>query len=64
MKPMVDQNLCIGCGTCINACPQVFEINAEGKAEIRQDAPDCNEAGCCEVARDSCPVGAIALVEE
>ena len=27
MRAFVDQDLCIGCGMCNAACPEVFELN-------------------------------------
>jgi len=29
MKPVVNEDLCIGCGHCIEVCPQVFELENE-----------------------------------
>lgn len=57
MKAYVDQDACIGCGLCTGIAPEVFEMNADGKA---QAAEDC--AGHEDAVRDavnSCPVGAI-----
>ena len=33
MKAIVNQDTCIGCGLCISTVPEVFEVNADGKAE-------------------------------
>ena len=33
MKAIVNQDPCIGCGLCISTVPEVFEVNADGKAE-------------------------------
>lgn len=33
MKAIVNQDSCIGCGLCISTVPEVFEVNADGKAE-------------------------------
>ena len=42
MRAFVDQDLCIGCGMCNAACPEVFELNDEGKAEAVADTTDGN----------------------
>ncbi|MFB6291150.1 MAG: ferredoxin [Candidatus Bipolaricaulia bacterium] len=61
-KPAVDEDLCIACGLCSQTCPEVFELNNDaGYAEVKEDAVDCEVAGCCEEARDLCPVDAIQL---
>ena len=56
--PRVDRGLCIGCGNCTLICPEVFELDQEGKSRV------INEAGKCDLdyAVSSCPVGAISLV--
>lgn len=55
----VDESLCIGCGVCVEACGEVFGLNADGKAIVQSQ--HCDEHDLEEVA-DSCPVEAI-LVE-
>ncbi len=32
MRAFVDQDTCIGCGACAATCPEVFEMNEDGKA--------------------------------
>lgn len=32
-EPFVDQDMCIGCGICINNLPDVFHLNDYDKAE-------------------------------
>jgi len=57
--PKINQELCIGCGSCANLCPEVFKMAKDGKAEV------VNPKGCekcdCEMARENCPVEAISL---
>ncbi|MBQ9663409.1 MAG: ferredoxin [Oscillospiraceae bacterium] len=58
MRAFVDQELCIGCGMCTVACPEVFELNVDGKAEAIADTTDDNRNDVM-TAIDGCPVGAI-----
>lgn len=58
-KPKVNQDLCIGCGTCEALCPSVFRVE-NGKSKVI--AEDCEKAGCnCDEVVSSCPVNAISL---
>lgn len=57
MAIKVDKDACIGCGTCMSLCPDVFELNAEGKADvISQDNIECAKN-----AVETCPVQAISV---
>ncbi len=60
-KVSVDQDLCIGCGLCVDTCPDVFELNDEGKAEPTANAADNIE--CAQDAADLCPTEAIVVEE-
>jgi len=54
----VDQSLCIGCGVCVDMCPEVFVMTADGKAQaIKEECDTCN----LEEVADACPVEAINL---
>ncbi len=33
MKPVVNQELCIGCGACEGICPEVFKL-IDGKSNV------------------------------
>jgi len=57
-SPTVDQDLCIGCGTCAELCPEVFELRDEKSWVI---GPDKCHTCDCEDAADSCPVSAIEI---
>lgn len=59
-KPVVDADLCIGCGSCEEICPDVFEVSDDGISRIIATG-DCEAAGCCEEAVEECPVDAITL---
>lgn len=58
-KPVVNEELCIGCGTCEALCPNVFKVE-EGKSKVVAD--ECGECNCQEAA-ESCPVNAITVEE-
>ena len=61
MKPQVDQEKCIGCGTCVSLCPTVFAIGDDGKSDVI-NAAGCETGECdCQAAVDSCPSQAISL---
>lgn len=34
MELYVDQDLCIVCGACISLCPEVYDWNDDGKANV------------------------------
>lgn len=58
-KAKVNEELCIGCGTCESLCPKVFRVE-NGKSKVISE--DCGECNCQEVI-DSCPVSAISSLE-
>ncbi len=59
VKLIVDQDLCISCGLCIETCPEVFDWNDDGKADVILDpVPEELEESARE-AQDGCPTEAI-----
>ena len=48
---------CIGCGACVSACPDVFEMKGD-KAYIKSGAD--TKKPCVKEAKDICPVDAIS----
>ncbi len=63
MKPVVDHDLCIGCGNCEDECPEVFRLQDDGLAYVINEQPDEELYGCVRNAADSCPVDAISIEE-
>ncbi|MBL7077554.1 MAG: ferredoxin [Kiritimatiellae bacterium] len=61
MKAIVNEAECVGCGLCVDACPEVFEMNEENIAEVIADPvpPEAEES--CREAAENCPTGAISL---
>ncbi len=60
-KPVINEELCIGCGVCVSVAPDVFEMNDENKATVKADAK-IDEA-TVQDAIDQCPVQAISWEE-
>lgn len=59
-KPVVDFDACEGCGSCVELCPEVFELRDEKAYVI--DPGACSRCDC-QAAADICPVEAITLVD-
>ena len=53
----VDKNKCIGCGMCAGMCPETFQMNLDGKAEVVIDAV----TDCAKNAAENCPHSRCAL---
>ncbi|MFZ5602673.1 MAG: NAD(P)-binding domain-containing protein [Pseudomonadota bacterium] len=59
LHPVIDTTRCVGCGACVNACPEHNVLGLiQGKAQLI-GAANCIGHGACQKA---CPVGAIDLV--
>jgi len=61
MKPIVDRDLCIGCGLCEDICPEIFQMRDDGYAYVIAEDPGPDMYGCVEDAEASCPVDAISV---
>lgn len=56
MVAKVDVDECVGCGTCVDECPQeAISMNDDDIAAVNDE---CTECGLCV---DACPTSAIAL---
>lgn len=59
-RPVVDYDLCEGCGSCVEICPSAFELRDDEKAYVIGDCGDCD----CEEAAGICPTEAITIEED
>ena len=57
-KVTIDENACVGCGLCVNNCPDCFELTDAGIAKVKVE--DCTTCDVNEVA-SQCPVNAIVV---
>ena len=54
----IDEDECIGCGTCVELCPEIFAFNDDtNKAYVI--LPQGGDEGCIDDAAASCPVSCI-----
>jgi len=56
MTIKINKEMCIGCGMCESVCPEVFEMNDNSKAQIKEQ----KEIPCVKEAISNCPVQAIS----
>lgn len=61
MKPVVDHDLCIGCGACEAVCPDVFQMGADGLSHVIMAEVGPDQEDCVNEAAEGCPVGAISV---
>lgn len=62
-KVTVDKDLCIGCGLCADTCPEVFQLEDDGKVGVKSQEAAKEKLACCKDAAATCPVEAIKVEE-
>ena len=61
MIARVNADLCIGCELCVQTCPDIFTMTADGKAWAQTSDVAPTAEKLCEKAAIECPVEAIEL---
>jgi len=62
MKVRVDEEVCVGDETCVEICPEIFEMQGDVAVTKMEEVPEVLE-GACKEAAESCPVEAIFIEE-
>lgn len=55
----VDKECCIGCGSCVAICPELFELGEDGKSKTKKE--EIEEVGCAQQAAEACPASCITV---
>ena len=63
MRVVVDFDVCASTGSCMQVCPEVFEVRSDGYLYILQEQPGEALLDKVREAADLCPTGAISLEE-
>lgn len=62
VKITVEDDVCIGCGACVSAAPECFELNDQGKSKVKSECSEkCDCIDKAKKAADECPVDAIDI---
>lgn len=59
LHPLIDPNVCLGCATCVSACPEGDVLGLVKRKAMLVAPSSCIGHGAC---RQACPTGAISLV--
>ena len=57
MKMVIDEELCEGCESCVEVCPDAIEMQGDKAVVTSEDCSKCD----CEEAAGICPVEAITI---
>ncbi|MBM3798662.1 MAG: ferredoxin [Actinobacteria bacterium] len=61
MKVKVDYDVCASTGSCMQVCPEVFEVRSDGYLYILNEEPGEELREKVEQAADLCPTAAISV---
>ncbi|MGH8981402.1 MAG: ferredoxin [Acidimicrobiales bacterium] len=64
MKVVVDFDVCTSNAVCMGLVPEVFEVRDDGFLYVLDEHPPAELHGKVRDAVNSCPTGAISLVED
>lgn len=61
MRIVVDRDRCQATGVCESIAPDVFEVDADGILDIKQDDVSPERLGEMQESVEACPTGALRL---
>ena len=61
MKVIVDYDICASTGSCMQVCPEVFEVRSDGFLYVLQEEPPEELRERVLQAEELCPTGAITV---
>jgi ferredoxin len=61
MKVIVDFDVCASTGSCMQVCPEVFEVRSDGYLYVLQEEPPEELRDKVLQAEELCPTGAITV---
>jgi ferredoxin len=70
MKLRLERNECVGCGSCVALCAELFDIASDGRSSIKDvelkdvQEKELDEVSCSKDAAESCPVNCIHIEED
>lgn len=60
MRVTINEDSCIGCGLCVEECPEVFEMG-DDKVRFKTGEVPEEVTDSCKGAAENCPVEAIQI---
>ncbi|HDZ54347.1 MAG TPA: ferredoxin [Candidatus Nealsonbacteria bacterium] len=71
-KIIQEREKCIGCGSCVVLCPKFWEMDEDGKSNLKEGRKnsegnyelEVEEIECNQEAADSCPVQIIHIIKK
>ena len=61
MRVIVDYDVCASTGSCMQVCPEVFEVRSDGFLYVLQEEPPEELRDRVQQAEELCPTGAITV---
>ncbi len=63
MKVEIIDELCTGCGLCIDTCADLFDME-ESTVTVKMEVVPSEQENCCREAAENCPMEAIKIEED